>query len=207
MDDTFHWTQAGQILACHPRQPARAAIGAALDEIGQAANDIVFAEMAAIIAARRVEVLVDMIDACRAERARGEAQAELDEAVETLETELDRAQTTLPLEQAFHADARDEALARIVAAQAGLRSALASFALPRPVPGLSRAEAVALARAMLAHPPEAIAAAARAEAEARLAGHALAAEAGDDYGFTQPEGQSAWLATHLAGQVGAALGG
>lgn len=207
MDDTFHWTQAGQILARHPRQPARAAIGAALDAIGQAANDIVFAEMAAIIAARRVEVLGDMIDACRAERARGEAQAELDEAIDTLEAERDRAGTTLPLEQAFHADARDEALARIVAAQAGLRAALASSALPQPVPGLSRAEAVALARAMLSHPPEAIAAAARAEAEARLAGHALAPEAGDDYGFTQPEGQSAWLATHLAGQVGARLRG
>ena len=207
MDDTCHWTQAGQILARHPRQPARAAIGTALDAIGQAANDIVFAEMAAIIAARRVEVLVDMIAACEAERARGEVVAELDEAIDTLEAELDRARTTLPLEQAFHADARDEALARIVAAQAGLRSALASSALPQPVPGLSRAEAVALARAMLSHPPDAIAAAARAEAEARLAGHALAPAGGDDYGFTQPEGQSAWLAGHCTGQAGGALGG
>lgn len=207
MDDTFHWTQAGQILARHPRKPARAAIGTALDAIGQAANDIVFAEMAAIIAARRVEVLVDMIAACEAERARGEVVAELDEAIDTLEAELERARTTLPLEQAFHADARDEALARIVAAQAGLRSALASSALPQPVPGLSRAEAVALARAMLSHPPDAIAAAARAEAEARLAGHALAPAGGDDYGFTQPEGQSAWLAGHCTGQAGGALGG
>lgn len=207
MDDTFHWTQAGQGLARHPHQPARSAIGAALDAIGQAANDIVFAEMAGIIAARRVEVLVDMIDACRAERGLGAALAELDEAIETLEAELARAQSTLPLEQAFHADVRDEALARIVGAQAGLRAALAAPALPQPLPGLSRVGTLALARALLSHPPEAIAAAARAEAEARLAGQAPAPAAVDDHGFTPPGRQSAWLATHLAGLARAELRG
>jgi len=207
MDDSCNWTQAGQILARHPHHPARAAIGAALDEIGQAANDTVFAEMAGIIAARRVEVLADMIAACRAEHAQGAALAELEAAIGMLAQELSQARATLPLEQAFHADARDAALAQITAAQAGLRAALAASAQPQAVPGLTRAEAVALARAMLAHPPQAIAAAARSEAEARLAGQAAAPAAGDDYGFTQPEGQRAWLATHLAGPVGVALGG
>ncbi|SOC16341.1 hypothetical protein [Rhodobacter maris] len=183
---------------------------AALEEIGRAARDIAFAETADVIALGRIRLLRDMINACHDEAERAEdlhVTLELVAAIDGLSAELASFEDTLPLERAFRADQRDQALERIAAAQAGLRAFIANASQRADLfePMLSRAEAVELAVTALARSPEDIATAARAEAEARFAENPLPLAKASGYTLSQPEGWTAWLAARIAERAGRAF--
>ncbi|MDD8021679.1 MAG: hypothetical protein PHX82_01020 [Paracoccaceae bacterium] len=205
------WTKAGQIFAAARPVGALFPLESAMDEIGRAARDLAFCEAAEVIADNRIMVLREMITACKAEIYLQDdaVAAELQAAVEGLGEELESFEETRPLEAAFRADQRDQACARISAAQTRLRSFVANPLQEAELfdPALSREEAVELARAALARSPEDIVLSARAEARARVAGAPIPVPGGENYHFTQPEGWTAWLATRLAARTGLAMRG
>ena len=201
------WTHAGSIFTTARPAAALFPLQSAMEDIGLAARDIAFAETADVIALGRIAVLRDMISACRAELAvqtNRDVALELAAAVDGLGEELTSYEETLPLERAFRADQREDAVAQIIAAQTRLRNFIDTEGQEAAQfdPALDRAEAVELAQAALARTPADIAAAARLEAEARLAGAPIPLPEGASFHFTQPEGWTAWLATRLAERVG-----
>ena len=204
------WTLAGSIFTTAHPAGALFPLHSALEDIGRAARDIAFAETADVIALGRIAVLRDMIAACHAELAvqtNRDVALELAAAIDGLGEELTSFEDTLPLERAFRADQRDDAVARIAAAQTRLRGFVETQGQEAAQfdPALSRAEAVELAQAALARTPAEITAAARLEAEARLAGAPIPLPEGSSFHFTQPEGWTAWLATRLAERAGHAM--
>jgi hypothetical protein len=205
------WTRAGQIFASARPIGALFPLESAMDEIGRAARDLAFCEAAEAIADNRIVALREMIAACEAEMSvqSDAVAAELQAAREGLGEELASFEETRPLEAAFRADQRDEACARITAAQKRLRGFVANPLQEADLfdPALSREEAVELACAALARSPEDIVLAARAEARARIAGAPIPVPEEQNYHFTQPEGWTAWLATRLAARTGAAMRG
>jgi len=203
------WTQAGTVFGT--ARPARALfpLESAMEELGRAARDIAFAEAADVIAVNRIKVLRDMISACHEEivlqRDRTVA-LELAAAIDGLGEELTSFEDTLPLERAFRADQRDHAVARIEAAQTRLRAFVECTDMQADLfdPALSREEAVELAKAALLRSPADIIAAARLEAEARMAGVPIPMPEGSPFHLTQPEGWMAWIAGRLAERAGKA---
>ncbi len=204
------WAHADSIFTTARPAGALFPLHSAMEDIGLAARDIAFAETADVIALGRIAVLRDMMAACRAELAvqtNREVALELAAAIDGLGQELTSYEETLPLERAFRADQRDDAVARIVAAQTRLRHFIDTEGQEAAQfdPALDRAEAVELAQAALARTPAEIVASARLEAEARLAGAPIPLPEGASFHFTQPEGWTAWLATRLAERVGHAM--
>ena len=204
------WTFAGTSFTAARPAGALFPLQSAMEELGRAARDIAFAETADVIALGRITVLRDMISACREElalQADRSVALELAAAIDGLSEELTSFEETLPLERAFRADQRDHAVTRIEAAQSRLRSFVQTDGLQAELfdPALSRDEAVELAVAALARSPADIIAAARLEAEARLAGAPIPLPEGSSFHFTQPEGWMAWLATRIAERVGQGL--
>ena len=201
------WTLAGNLYSSARPAGALFPLESAMDELGRAARDIAFAETADVIAVNRIRVLRDMISACRGEIALQQDRTvalELAAAIDGLGAELTSFEETLPLERAFRADQRDHAVARIEAAQSRLRGFVNSVGMEAAQfdPALSREEAVELALAALERSPAQIIAAARLEAEARLAGAPIPMPEGAPFHFTQPEGWTAWLAARIAERVG-----
>lgn len=201
------WTLAGNLYSSARPAGALFPLESAMDELGRAARDIAFAETADVIAVNRIRVLRDMISACRSEIALQQDRTvalELAAAIDGLGAELTSFEETLPLERAFRADQRDSAVARIEAAQSRLRGFIDSAGMEPAQfdPALSRDEAVELALAALERSPAQIIAAARLEAEARLAGAPIPMPEGAPFHFTQPEGWTAWLAARIAERVG-----
>lgn len=185
---------------------------AAMEEIGRAARDIAFAETADVIALGRIRILRDMIAACHDEVARTHDFAltrELTAAIDGLGLELADFEDTLPLERAFRADQRDQAVAQIHTTHERLRAFVADSTQQAVLfePALSRAEAVELALEALAQSPEDIIAAARAEAETRCADATLPMPAESGLRFTRSEGWTGWLAARIAERAGRALPG
>lgn len=209
MQDT-NWTRAGRLYAMARPVGALFPIESAMDEIGRAARDIAFLEAGEAIAQSRIDALRGMIAACEAEimLQDDEIAAELQSASEGLREELASFLETAPLESAFRDDQRDEAVARITAAQDRLACFVAVEG-HRPElfdPAQSREEVLALAQTALARSPGEIVAAARAEAIARVNGAPIPMPEGANYHFTQPEGWTAWLATRLAETTGRGMG-
>jgi hypothetical protein len=201
------WTLAGTVFTTARPAKALFPLESAMQDLGRAARDIAFAETADVIALSRIKVLRDMIAACRDEIAvqtERSVALELAAAIDGLSEELASFEETLPLERAFRADQRDHAVGRIEAAQSRLRSFVETEGLDAELfdPALSREEAVELAVAALARSPAEIIAAARLEAEARLAGAPIPMPEGSSFHFTQPEGWMGWLATRIAERVG-----
>lgn len=197
-----NWTKAGRLYAMARPVGALFPIESALDEIGRAARDIAFVEAGQAIAEGRITALRGMIAACEAEimLQDDEIAAELQSASEGLREELASFLETAPLETAYRDDQRDEAVARIAAAQDRLACFVAVEG-HRPElfdPVQDREEVLALAQTALARSPADIVAAARAEAQARVAGAPIPMPEGANYHFTQPEGWTAWLATRMA---------
>ncbi|MFD2174508.1 hypothetical protein [Rhodobacter lacus] len=181
-----------------------------LEEIGRAARDLALAETADVVALGRIRLLRDMIEACHEAIAAAEDRhvaLELVAAIDGLGAELASFEDTLPLERAFRADQRDRALERIAAAQAQLRAFVRAIHQEAELfePALSREEAVELAITALARSPEDIAAAARAEAEARFAEAPAPFTEMRAPQFSRPDGWTAWLATRMAEQAGRAF--
>ena len=204
------WKLAGSIFTTARPAAAVFPLDSAMEDLGRAARDIAFAETADVIAVNRIRVLRDMISACHAEIAQQTDRAialELAAAIDGLGAELSSFEETLPLERAFRADQRDDAVARIEAAQTRLRRFVQTDGMQAAQfdPALSRAEAVELARAALERSPAQIIAAARLEAEARLAGAPIPMPGVAPFHFTQPEGWTAWLAARMAERVGQGL--
>ncbi|PTV96281.1 hypothetical protein C8J27_10275 [Rhodobacter aestuarii] len=201
------WTLAGTAFSSLTTKEPLFALESALEEIGRAARDIAFVETADVIALGRIKALRDMITACQDEAEIETDQTvamELAAAVDGLTEDLASHEETLPLERAFRADQRDQALARIEAAQGKLRDFIETKGQEAQVfdPALTREEVVELAQAALARSPEQIVAAARLEAEARFAGAPIPMPERATFHFTQPEGWTAWLATRIAERVG-----
>ncbi len=197
-----NWTKAGRLYAMARPVGVLFPIESALDEIGRAARDIAFVEAGQAIAEGRITALRGMIAACEAEimLQDDEIAAELQSASEGLREELVSFLETAPLETAYRDDQRDEAVARIAAAQDRLACFVAVEG-HRPElfdPAQDREEVLALAQTALARGPADIVAAARAEAQARVAGAPIPMPEGANYHFTQPEGWTAWLATRMA---------
>lgn len=84
-----------------------------LAQIDRACREIAFCELAEMLANARVTALRGALSACRKE----EGIAERDLASRTLAAELVSLEQTLPLEQAYRADQRDLAIARLTDAQ------------------------------------------------------------------------------------------
>lgn len=208
LQDT-NWIKAGRLYAGARPVGALFPLESAMDEIGRAARDIAFCEAAEAIALNRISALKEMIAACEAEimLQDDDVAAELQSASESLREELASFEGTLPLELDFHADQRDQAVVRIIAAQKRLRGFIARTDQDVELfdPALTREEAVTLAEAALARAPEEIVISARAEARARVAGAPIPMPEGEGYHFTQPEGWTAWLATRLAASAGVTL--
>jgi len=204
-----NWTKAGRIYAMARPVGALFPIESAMDEIGRAACDIAFVEAGQAIAEGRITALRGMIAACEAEimLQEDEIAAELQSASEGLREELASFLETAPLERAYRDDQRDEAVARIVAAQDRL-ACFVSVEGHRPElfdPAQEREDILALAQTAIARSPAEIVAAARAEAVARVNGAPIPMPEGATYHFTQPEGWTAWLATRMAERTGRAL--
>ncbi|MBZ4021223.1 hypothetical protein CKO11_01930 [Rhodobacter sp. TJ_12] len=201
------WTPAGTVFASAHPQDRLFPLEAALEEIGRAARDIAFAETADVIALGRIKVLRDMIAACHDEVENEPDRTvalELAAAIDGLSAELASFEETLPIERAFRADQRDQAIAQITAAQDRLQGFVANEGQQAEVfdPALTREEAVELAQAAIARTPAEIVAAARLEAEARFAGAPIPLPESNNFHFTQPEGWTAWLASRIAERVG-----
>lgn len=176
MFQNFASVRPGQIFPL-PACPAAFPFDAALEALGRGARDLAFVEAAEAIALDRIARLGAMIAACEQEMACGagagaDAQAELAEAIGVLIRERASLTETLPLERAFRADQRDDAMARVRAAQDWLRAFISSARDQSGLhdPNLAPGEARMLAATALARAPGDLVLLARAEVRARLAG-------------------------------------
>lgn len=210
MRQETNWMKAGRLYAMARPVGALFPIESAMEEIGRAARDIAFIEAGEAIAQSRIAALRSMIAACDAEimLQDDEVAVELQAASQGLREELENFLETAPLETAFRDDLRDEAVARIAAAQDRL-ACFVAVGGHRPElfdPAQGREEMLALAQSALARSPGEIVAAAREDALAKVRGAAIPVPQTEGYHFTQPEGWTAWLAARMAEISGRDLG-
>ncbi|HEY0213594.1 MAG TPA: hypothetical protein VGC40_08415 [Paenirhodobacter sp.] len=90
-----------------------------LAQIDRACREIAFCELADMLSKSRITALRGALSGCREEELRGEPGLQL--TSRTLAAELVSLEQTLPLEQAYRADQRDLAIARLNEAQKRLR--------------------------------------------------------------------------------------
>ncbi|HEY0274834.1 MAG TPA: hypothetical protein VGC31_01995 [Paenirhodobacter sp.] len=90
-----------------------------LAQIDRACREIAFCELADVLAKSRITALRSALSICRDEESRADPGPRLESR--TLEAELASLEQTLPLEQAYRADQRDLAIARLTEAQTRLR--------------------------------------------------------------------------------------
>lgn len=99
--------------------PAPDPVESCLAQIDRACREIAFCELADVIAGSRISALRKALSHCREEERRDAGAGDLDSR--TVEAELASLEQTLPLEQAYRADQRDLAIARLTEAQSRLR--------------------------------------------------------------------------------------